>query len=234
MKATKNEGHVARRIAFFDVDETLIAGKSMFSFLRLFYLRRYGNFGKYMYAFFMLRVKWLVKFGASREAINSTYYSVFRGVDVLQLTNAGLYWYEQQIKKGGFYVEDVIGELKQLKQDGFLVTLVSGSFHPCLDPIAEHLNANHVLCTELECRDGILTGRLLQQTIGSGKAGAIQKLLEELNVDASVCTAYGDHISDLFMLELVGAPIVVGRHSSQLVEIAERRGWPIRDVCAIH
>ena len=73
----------------------------------------------------------------------------------------------------------------------------------------------------------MFTGNILPpQTIGSGKADAINEFLQRMQSDSNDCFAYGDDISDVPMLESVGHPIAVdgGR---RLTEYAKTMGWPI-------
>ncbi|CAB3774507.1 HAD family hydrolase [Paraburkholderia humisilvae] len=221
-----------KKVAFFDVDETLITEKSMFTFMQYHYSRRYHISGKIRYLVFIFWIKFLARLGTSREAVNRIYYRTYRGTSIHHLDKLGREWFAERSKRPGFFISDITTELKGLQQSGYLVALVSGSFRPCLEPIAEQLNADFVLCTELENNEGTLSGRVLQQTIGKGKSRVVQELLRKLDANADDCTAYGDHISDLPMLELVGRPVVVGRRCSKLVSLAEQRGWAIRRVHA--
>jgi phosphoserine phosphatase len=64
-----------------------------------------------------------------------------------------------------------------------------------------------------------LTG---EQTIGQGKARAVEGFWDRVGADARNSFAYGDDISDLPMLEAVGVPIVVAEGRG-LEEVAEQR-----------
>jgi phosphoserine phosphatase len=61
-------------------------------------------------------------------------------------------------------------------------------------------------------RDGRYTGEVVRPMIGEGKREAVLALLRDHpgGVDPRECYAYGDHPSDLPMLECVGNPRVVG------------------------
>ena len=120
----------------------------------------------------------------------------------------------------------IINEIIFHKKNGAAIVLVSGSMNSCLDPIASLVYASHVLCTKQEVVNGIITGEILHpQTIGDGKAVAMEDFCRSLNnIDLTLCFAYGDHISDIPMLEKVGYPCVV-KGDSLLEKIALERGW---------
>ena len=62
--------------------------------------------------------------------------------------------------------------------------------------------------------------------IGLGKASAIKDFLADKGVSAQSCYAFGDDVSDLPMLEIVGKPVII-EGDSELVSIAEDRKWRI-------
>jgi len=62
-----------------------------------------------------------------------------------------------------------------------------------------------------------------------GKRAAVQRKLESRpDVDPRDCWAYGDHVSDLPMMELVGHPVAVGEDKELRERLAER----VKDVRA--
>jgi HAD superfamily hydrolase (TIGR01490 family) len=93
---------------------------------------------------------------------------------------------------------------------GDLTLLVSGSFPACLDPIARYVGADVVLCSLPEIRDGRYTGRIAVPMLGEAKAAAVRGAAAEHGVLLAESHAYGDHASDLPILDLVGHPVVVG------------------------
>ncbi|MEM7309008.1 MAG: HAD-IB family hydrolase, partial [Planctomycetota bacterium] len=121
----------------------------------------------------------------------------------------------------------VVAALEDLRRRGVEPVLVSGSSREILRPIARRLGVDHVLATRVEVRAGIYTGRILPpQTIGAGKLRAAQAFLERTGANAGRCYAFGDHLSDLPLLEAVGHPRVVAG-DPRLERQAHRRGWPV-------
>lgn len=217
-------------LAFFDVDETLIDQKSMFTFMHFFLRERYGPVGGLVFAWRMGLIRRISRRGSSREVVNRRYYSMYEGVRWDALAAAGRRWFAAQEVQPGFYIQSTRSELAALKKRGYQIALVSGSFHPCLAPLAERVGADYVLCTELEVVRGRVTGRLLEQTIGDGKAKVVERLMAMLGSNRNQCIAFGDHISDRAMLEAVGSAVVVGGKCAELIELARQRNWAINTV----
>jgi HAD superfamily hydrolase (TIGR01490 family) len=165
----------------------------------------------------------------TREELNLAYYKIFTGENIQYLDEIGKDWF-LTIDKVENYNQIIINELNIHKNNGAGIILVSGSMHSCLDPLKDKLGASYVICSNQKVVSNTLTGELVMpQTVGSGKAWAIKSLCNIqniINLDNSY--AYGDHISDLDMLSLVGNPVVVGS-DEKLLYIAKQRKWRIID-----
>ncbi|GAA2225275.1 HAD-IB family hydrolase [Streptomyces nogalater] len=214
----------SRTGVFCDVDETLIRVKSMFHFLE-FYLQRRGEpAGTYQRLITGLRDSALR--GAGREEINRGYYRLLRGESVRALTAAGRDWFTAQWHEtyDGPYLPEVVEALTRHRELGHELVLVSGSFFACLDPIAADVGAGRVLSTRPVVHRGELTGEVLTPMIGRTKGRAVRLAGLLGGFDLARSTAYGDHISDLAMLQEVGRPVVVGDHP-ELLAHAHGAGW---------
>jgi HAD superfamily hydrolase (TIGR01490 family) len=95
--------------------------------------------------------------------------------------------------------------------------------------IAHNLGLTGALGTVAEIKDGKYTGRLVGDLLhGPAKAGAITELAELHGLDLSQCTAYSDSINDVPMLSTVGYGVAVNP-DAKLRREARRRGWDVRD-----
>ena len=95
--------------------------------------------------------------------------------------------------------------------------------------IAQRLGFTGGLGTVAESKDGVYTGHLIGESLhGPEKAKAIAKLAEEEGLDLSRCSAYSDSSNDIPMLSLVGHPVAVNP-DSDLRAYAKEHGWVIRD-----
>jgi HAD superfamily hydrolase (TIGR01490 family) len=207
--------------AFFDVDETLISVKSMFDFYD-YYLVAAG-LSEQEQREHAARARALLGPGVPRLEANRLFYQRFAGCKAAEVAEIGRAWFADHQRRGGLFHTDVLAALREHQAAGARVVFLSGSFRAVLDPIAEHCGADLVCCTELEVRDGILTGAITRPMIGDAKADAARELLAGTNAAAD-SHAYGDHSSDLGLLRLVGHPVVVGP-DPQMAAVAAEHGW---------
>ena len=216
--------------AFFDVDETLIRIKSMFAFQEYYYLnhpKNGENLGKYKYQKFLEQMyTWAQHY--DRTVVNEKYYETFRGRNKAEVKVMAQKWFtDLKNKDPNLYISSTMEALRVHRQNGTEIVLLSGSSVEILSPLAADLNVQYLLATNLEISGSVFTGKILPpQTIGEGKAVALQRFLSEMKCSGAACHAYGDHISDLYMLESVGFPHVVSGDES-LEKIAGERKWNI-------
>jgi phosphoserine phosphatase len=117
-------------IAFFDVDETLITGKSMFLFLHR-YAEEYPLQCGLTAAAIVRQLQALSKAGQPREAINRYYYSLFRHEPRAQVRAVA----EALYREGGYgFHREVVAILRQHQARGDDVVFVSGSMTDILWP----------------------------------------------------------------------------------------------------
>lgn len=217
------------RYAFFDVDGTLLKFTSMINFIDFFFQSYYGKkIGKIKSQDYTWRRHNDYK-NYNRDKLNRIYYANYRGIEEQFLQNCGKKWFNEIVlnDENAFNLK-VIKEIKKHQNYDDRVVFVSGSFFACLDPIAEYLNVQHCLCIKPIVKEGCLTGEIeMPQTIGKGKAEAIRLFLDDDSEQVlSESYAYGDHISDLDMLSLVGHPRVVAS-DPKLIALAKENNWKI-------
>ncbi|MGA5352612.1 HAD family hydrolase [Streptomyces thermodiastaticus] len=210
-----------RPVAFFDVDETLLADKSMVSLWRHWRTvwQGAGATGD--------RDGELRTAGADRCALNRAYYRRFAGVPAHVVRAATHRWYDTYRRRPDAFVAAGLEAVRRHRRAGHEVVLVSGSLRPVVERVAEDVGADEVCCTrQLVSEDGVLTGEVDRPMIGRFKAEAVAAVLAGRGVPAARCYAYGDHDSDLQMLRSVGNAVVVGG-SPALRREARRCGWPV-------
>jgi HAD superfamily hydrolase (TIGR01490 family) len=211
-----------RPAAFFDVDETLIAAKSLFRLLEL----HFEALGRPTTAYEQAgaELKALAVSGASRDDVQRAYFRLFAGRDVEELAELGARWFEGELARGSLFHPPVLRAFRRHAVCGDLTILVSGSFGACLDPIARYLGADGLLCSRPGVRDGRYTGIIATPMLGSAKAAAVLAEAAVRGIDLAASYAYGDHASDLPVLALVGNPVVVGDDPVLAIH-ALQRGW---------
>ncbi|MFC4606532.1 HAD family hydrolase [Streptomyces maoxianensis] len=209
--------------AFFDVDGTLTTGTTLFRFLE--YRLAADGFPPSAYRGARQRLKAMTAVGVPRAVTNRAYFENYANLTEARVAAVAEDWFRAELRQGGFFNPAAVAAFRSHAAAGDLTVLVSGSFPACLAPMARYLGADLVLCSQPEIRDGRYTGAVHAPMIGVEKASAVRRLVAERAVSAAHSWAYGDHDSDLPLLELVGFPVVVGDEDRVLADRAARLGW---------
>jgi len=103
---------------------------------------------------------------------------------------------------------DVATRMRWHQEQGHVVILVSASLGAYLHPLGDLLEVDAVLCTELEDKDGLLTGKLVGQNCrGKEKASRVLAWCQDSGITADdLVYAYGDSSGDTELLELFSEP----------------------------
>ncbi len=108
---------------------------------------------------------------------------------------------------------------------GHTVALASSATRFQAASAAADLDIPHILVTEIEDEDGVLTGRVSGTILwGTGKAQAVRDFAAEQGVDLDASYAYGNGTEDVPYLEVVGRPRPLNPDGG-LTRAAEERGW---------
>ncbi|WP_203247146.1 HAD family hydrolase [Sporosarcina beigongshangi] len=122
---------------------------------------------------------------------------------------------------------DVLSRLQQHIVDGVHVMLVSGAYIPLLQSVTKELQFDTIIGTEVPVNGKNIDFRApIHHVHGLRKNEKIERALKGKNIDWQNSFAYGDSLSDLSVLELVGHPVAV-RPEPRLQAIATQRMWEI-------
>ncbi|MCD7437279.1 HAD-IB family hydrolase [Streptomyces lincolnensis] len=211
-------------IAFFDVDETVVAAKTMLDFWEF-----WAGSGLWPLPARVSDLRARAAAGEDRTVLNRAFYRRFAGVPLALLRSAARAWYDAHRLGERAFVTAGVRAVERHRALGHDVVLVSGSLRPLLEAVAEDLGAVEVRCTEQAVTDdGVLTGEVDRPMIGPAKADAVTAVARARGARTADCYGYGDHESDLAMLRSVGHAAVVGG-SPALAREAERAGWAVLD-----
>jgi HAD superfamily hydrolase (TIGR01490 family) len=214
--------------AFFDVDNTMMVGASIFHFARGLASRKFftwRDLGRFAFRQLRLRLR-----GESHGDMHTTRDSALAfvaGKKVDEIVMLGEEIYDDTMAAK---IWSGTHALAQLHLDaGQRVWLVTATPAELAQIIADRLGLTGALGTVAETQDGVYTGRLVGDVLhGEAKAAAVQAIAAREGLDLSRCAAYSDSINDLPMLSLVGRPVAVNPDSALRGE-ARQRGWEIRD-----
>lgn len=119
--------------------------------------------------------------------------------------------------------------VREHKARGEMVVLLSGSLDFLLEPLAEYLQADHLIAANMEVVDGKLTGRIVgNYPYGAYKAVLIRHFAEQHGLDFSRSYAYADHHTDHEVLQLFGNPVVINA-KPKMQQIARQEGWTMKE-----
>ena len=91
--------------------------------------------------------------------------------------------------------------VSSLKENGFEVAIISGSFDIIADTIKGKLDVDNVFTNSLVEEDGILTGEVTGPLVSGSKLDVLSKLIEEKGYTLDECVAVGDGANDISMIE---------------------------------
>jgi HAD superfamily hydrolase (TIGR01490 family) len=125
----------------------------------------------------------------------------------------------------------VVRRLRDHQRQGHYLLLASGQYCETLSRLGRHFGVDGIVGTEIERRDGRLTGKLIPPVItGRDKKARVLAQLASASVDVDwpASYAYGDSISDRHVMEMVGNPVAV-HPGEELRRLAVAGGWEILD-----
>ena len=88
-----------------------------------------------------------------------------------------------------------------LKENGFEVAIISGSFDIIADTIKGKLDVDNIFTNSLVEEDGILTGEVTGPLVSGSKLDVLSKLIVEKGYTLDECVAVGDGANDISMIE---------------------------------
>jgi len=215
--------------AFFDVDNTMMVGASIFHFARGLAARKFFTTSD-LAGFAWQQVKFRV---GGRESTYSTTtgrdtaLSFVAGRGVEEITELGEEIYDELMADR---IWAGTRALAQMHLDaGQRVWLVTATPVELALIIARRLGLTGALGTVAESVDGVYTGRLVGEILhGPAKGHAVRALAATEGLHLRRCTAYSDSVNDVPMLSAVGTAVAINP-DSRLRDVAREQGWQIRD-----
>ncbi len=216
--------------AFFDVDNTMMRGASIFHFARGLAARKFIGTG------YLATLVWQqLRFRLGGREPGPDRIDTTRQQALSFVTGRPI---EELIKLGEDIYDELMADriwsgtraLAQMHLDaGQRVWLVTATPVELAMIIARRLGLTGALGTVAESIDGVYTGRLVGDVLhGAAKAQAVHALAAKEGLDLRRCTAYSDSSNDIPMLSAVGTAVAINPDPC-LRDIARARGWEIRD-----
>lgn len=213
--------------AFFDLDNTLIRGSSMYYLAKVLVRekvlsrRELGRFASAQARF--IRSKTEDK--KISQVITERALTLIKGREQADLTKF-LDMTVNEIIKGALYKE-VVNKLTWHTSRGDNTWLVTASPIEIAFNLAKKLKMNGALGTVSEVINGKYTGRLQGEVLhGPRKARAIFEMSTKANIDLTDSYGYSDSLNDLPLLCTVSNPVVVNPNA-ELLRIARKNNWEV-------
>lgn len=214
------------RLALFDLDRTLVRKDTA----GLFILHEYRA-GRASTARVARVAAWRALYTAGivdGAQVAAKVLEWYRGRSADELRQVTVEWFRKAVlplvcDRGRRTVEE-----HRARGDELVVVTASTQF--VAELVAAELEIPHLVCTDVEVRDGVLTGSLVGPLCyGVGKLEKLQSFVAARGEPGALshATLYTDSITDLPVLEAVSHPVAVNP-DLRLRMVARRRGWPVQ------
>lgn len=227
--AWSEEHQATTAAAFFDVDNTIMRGSSLFHLAVGLAKRKYFRLNE-ISGFAAKQLKFVLSGSEDMEDMASATeaaLSFVEGRSVVELEELAEEIFDTEM------VDKLIPGTLALAQGhldaGEQVWLVTATPRELAAVIARRLGLTGALGTVAESRAGFYTGHLDGPPLhGLAKAEAVRALATAEGLDLAECSAYSDSVNDVPMLTLVGHPVAVNP-DPELRAHALANEWRIRD-----
>ncbi len=186
--------------AFFDFDDTLSKGDSIFPYL-LYCIRRGLAPKRQLFKAAAGFIRWKIDPSCGR-AVKEMTLGFIKGRTVEEMDGVARDYFRDVQQR--FFFEDAAPELFRLREQGVKIVVVSASSDVYMRVLPEFLPVDEVICTVCETQSGVYTGRIGKNCKGEEKVRRIQAWLDEqrLSIDRERSAGYGDSPSDAPMMHL--------------------------------
>ena len=219
----------AKRAAFFDVDNTLIRGSTIYFLGRGMYQR--GYFSKRDISRFVLaNLRFRLTGKENKEEIARFQKSAtdfIGGHSVKDIEAIAQEIYDEYVSPAIW--QGTIEIAQKHLSNNEEVWLVTAAPEDMAVLIANRLGLTGALGSKAEIKDGTYTGAMLGALLhGKDKVIAVQDLADRTGLNLADCYAYSDSHNDLPLLQCVGHPSAINPDAILGLR-AMAEGWPIYD-----
>jgi HAD superfamily hydrolase (TIGR01490 family) len=214
--------------AFFDVDNTIVRGASIFHLARGLYRRDFLSMRD------IVRFTWqqarFIALGEHLDTvadIQTRALTFITGRSVAEMRSVGEEVFDEMLADKIW--PGTLALARMHEDAGQRVWLVTATPVEVAQVIADRLGLYGALGTVSEHIDGLYTGQLVGAAMhGQAKAEAVAALAEREGLALRRCAAYSDSANDIPLLSLVGHPVAINP-DSRLRAHARANGWQVHD-----
>jgi len=225
METISSENNIKGKsyIAFFDLDDTLIRANSGKLLVRGAYEKEMMSLPDLINA---LWLSFLYKFRLmDSEKIIAGMLNWLAGIPEKSVSDLSTEVFEKHMLHA--IPEEARSEIRMHKDKNAAVVILSSALSSVCQVVANHLEMDDVICTQIEIDDGRCTGRTAGKLcFGNEKVSRLKEYCEKNNSKISDAWYYGDSISDLPVLSIVGNPVCINP-DRQLRKRSKEKKWLI-------
>jgi HAD superfamily hydrolase (TIGR01490 family) len=218
-----------KRAAFFDVDNTLIRGSTIYFLGRGMYQRGYFT-KKDISRFVLANLRFRLTGKENKDEIQrfqDAATDFIGGHNVKDIEAIAQEIYDEYVSPAMW--QGTIDIAQALEAEGIEVYLVTAAPEDMAVLIAKRLGLTGAVGSKAEIENGTYTGRMNGALLhGKEKAIAVTELAKEKGFNLSECFAFSDSNNDLPLLLCVGHPSAINP-DALLGLRAMAEGWPIHD-----
>ena len=117
--------------------------------------------------------------------------------------------------------------LEDLQNQGCCVAILTATCDAISRPLAEYFGVERLIATRCAVSNSLYTGEIEGVYChGEGKISHAQNFCESKGLQLSAAAFYGDSVSDIPLMEVVGFPVACNP-APELERHANKRNWPI-------
>jgi len=216
---------IENKVALIDIDGTLLSGQSQVHLIFYLYSEKAISLSTFLkviiwylkYKFFSAKI--------DERMVGKIYSSLLAGKKEVEIEKIVNDFFEKKLVKEIY--PGALVFVNNLKEENYRILLISASIFPICSIIKKYFNADGLICTKLEIKDGVYTGKIEGKiNEGSEKKNRVLRYLEENSFNLKNSVAMGDRMSDLEILKLAERPIAVNPEK-MLKKYAIRQNWEI-------
>jgi HAD superfamily hydrolase (TIGR01490 family) len=217
---------VAGRIAFFDLDKTLISRNSATLWLRYEFEAGRIPLGRALQA-----AGWVLRYSLGvadmHEPIRRAVAQI-RGEPEAEIRARTERFYAERVR--AIYRPGALDAVRGHQDAGDRVLLLTSASNYLSEPVVAELRLDGYVCNRLVVdADGRFTGTAVEPLcFGAGKVTLAERYLRSVGATLADTIFYSDSHSDLPMLEAAGRAVVV-HPDPRLRRVARQRGWETVD-----
>lgn len=215
--------HGAQRAAFFDMDKTLVPVNTGIRYAR-WRVRR----GEMKRTELLRILGWSFQYTlglVDAQAVSTFAARTMSGIDEASFREECRAWVLSDVIP--LLTDKARREVERKRREGYVLAILSGSSPYAIEPLAQELGIEHILCSRLTVSHGRFTGTIEPPlAFAEGKVTLAKAWAQDHGVSLHESVFYSDSISDLPMLEVVGEPRIINP-DPRLQRVAKKRCWPI-------